>query len=55
MIFVLMIPKVEVGQNSSKQQLLDAVRKHFMSQVRWKKKPASLIWHLERNGTEVSQ
>jgi hypothetical protein len=55
MIFVLMIPKVEVGPNSSKQQLLDAVGKHFMSQVRWKKKPASLIWHLERNGTEVSQ
>jgi hypothetical protein len=32
MIFVLMIPKVKVGPNSSKQQLLDAVGKHFMSQ-----------------------
>jgi hypothetical protein len=28
------VPKVEVGPNSSKQQLLDAVGRHFMSQVR---------------------
>jgi hypothetical protein len=26
------VPKVEVGPNSSKQQLLDAVGRHFMSQ-----------------------
>jgi hypothetical protein len=28
------VPKVEVGPNSSKQQLLDAVGRHFMSQVK---------------------